>query len=167
MVFDCQNARILIQHQSLKDLNERPRKKLLICVSEIHSGKIANAIEHYKELNDISKINKIIETSYTDYGKIDNVKNILEFILYLPNINHKIEAVQTLFIQMEQNNHLYSHQGFLFKHAQLAQQTFSSLAQQPRPARISRMEDSGDSTRRPSVSKTRSCRNPGVDFPFL
>lgn len=35
MVFDCQNARILIQHQSLKDLNERPRKKLLICVSEI------------------------------------------------------------------------------------------------------------------------------------
>ena len=35
MVFDCQNARILIQHQSLKDLNEWPRKKLLICVSEI------------------------------------------------------------------------------------------------------------------------------------
>ena len=98
----------------LEQLKEITRK---ICVSEIHSGKIANAIEHYKELNDISKINKIIETSYTDYGKIDNVKNILEFILYLPNINHKIEAVQTLFIQMEQNNHLYSHQGFLFKHA--------------------------------------------------
>ena len=41
----------------LEQLKEMTRK---ICVSEIHSGKIANAIEHYKELNDISKINKIV-----------------------------------------------------------------------------------------------------------
>ncbi len=80
------------------------------CISEIASGKIDNAVSLHKSLNDSdnSKLPEIIKAVYNEYGKLDRLDNIVNFIRKLPWCSQLEIAYPALVDLLKSNNHFYN-----------------------------------------------------------
>ncbi|CAG9772696.1 unnamed protein product [Ceutorhynchus assimilis] len=80
------------------DLKDQLRKtKENLCVLQIANGNIDKAINTFGEIKDNSKINDIVSFAYKDFGKINIIDNIIEFIKNLDSINEARIAYTVLF----------------------------------------------------------------------
>lgn len=119
--YNTEISKIKSELRQLKDTIAKLNMKL--CISEIHSEKIENAKGYFIKLNDDSKVSAVIQKSYNYFddenkdsnSKLNNVKNILNFIRSLPSVSQDSIAYNALFKEMEENNHLNSPKVLMFE----------------------------------------------------
>lgn len=100
---DLQNLRRAL-NQALERL---ARTTLDLCISEVSSGQTATAISKFKELQDNTKLTEIVRSVYANYGKAEQVENIVNFVRGLPSCNQDRIAYPALAQIMKENNHFF------------------------------------------------------------
>jgi hypothetical protein len=90
-----------------RKLNEKTK---VICISEMASGKIDEAISHYKSLedSDYTKLSEIIKAVYNGYGNLDQLDNIVNFIRKLPYCE-QVEVAYPVLIELLNTDHNPDH----------------------------------------------------------
>jgi hypothetical protein len=97
----------------LQDLNRKSEdalRKVYEKISEIASGKIDEVILNYKSLDDgdKTKLTEIVRAVYNEYGRLDQLDNIVEFMRYL-HFCDQLEVVYPVLIELlKANDQLYS-----------------------------------------------------------
>ncbi|CAF0888038.1 unnamed protein product, partial [Brachionus calyciflorus] len=78
---------------------------LKLCILEISKGMIDNASIHFENLKDDNKIDQVLKSVYDDFGQLNQLKNIVNFIKKLPRCSQHAQAFSFLFEMIKSRNH--------------------------------------------------------------
>ncbi|CAF1102765.1 unnamed protein product, partial [Brachionus calyciflorus] len=78
---------------------------LKLCILEISKGMIDNVSIHFENLKDDNKIDQVLKSVNDDFGQLNQLKNIVNFIKKLPRCSQHAQAFSFLFEMIKSSNH--------------------------------------------------------------